>query len=65
MSSAECLKQFVSDRLAAAAEEIFGVFEETIVQYEKELNRHRRLFNIVWKPVVKLHRAGRYSLCFS
>lgn len=65
MSSAERLKQFVSDRLAAAAEEIFGVFEKTIVQHEEELDRHRRLFNIVWSPVVKLHRTGEYSLCFS
>lgn len=65
MSSAECLRQFVSDRLAAAAEEIFGVLEKTVVQYEEELGRHRRLFNIAWKPVVKLHRTGGYSLCFS
>lgn len=58
MSSAEKLKRFISDRLAAAAEEIFGVFEKTIVEYEEEIDRQRKLFNIVWRPVVKLRRVG-------
>ncbi len=58
MSSVECLRQFVSQRLTAAAEEIFGVFKQTIVQYEEEINRQRRLLEIVWKPEIKLHRIG-------
>ncbi|XP_075901113.1 uncharacterized protein LOC142900610 [Nelusetta ayraudi] len=56
MSSAECLKQFVSDRLAAAAEEIFTVFLSSIVEYEEELERRRNLFDATWNPVVKLRR---------
>lgn len=58
MSSAENLKRFISDRLAAAAEEIFGVFEKTIAEYEEELDRQRKLFDVVWRPVVKLRRVG-------
>ncbi|XP_044065415.1 zinc finger protein 391-like [Siniperca chuatsi] len=56
MSSVECLREFVIERLTAAAEEIFGVFRKTIVEYEKEICRQRRLLDIVWKPEIKLHR---------
>ncbi|XP_038570545.1 golgin subfamily A member 6-like protein 6 [Micropterus salmoides] len=56
MSSVESLREFVSERLTAAAEEIFRVFKNTIVEYEKEIDRQRRLLDIVWKPEIKLHR---------
>ncbi|XP_042350368.1 zinc finger protein 852-like [Plectropomus leopardus] len=56
MSSVEYLREFVSERLTAAAEEIFRVFKRTIVEYEEELERQRRLLDIVWKPEIKLHR---------
>ncbi|XP_075901115.1 uncharacterized protein LOC142900612 [Nelusetta ayraudi] len=56
MPSAECLKQFVSERLAAAAEDIFAVFQNAIVEYEEELERRRKLFDAAWNPVVKLRR---------
>ncbi|XP_033181563.1 zinc finger protein 2 homolog isoform X2 [Mastacembelus armatus] len=56
MSSVQCLREFVNERLTAAAEEIFGVFEKTIVEYEQEIDRQRRLLDIVWKPEIKLHR---------
>ncbi|XP_042366665.1 zinc finger protein 664-like isoform X1 [Plectropomus leopardus] len=55
MSSVEYLREFVNGRLTAAAEEIFGVFKRTIVEYEEELERQRRLLDIVWKPQIKLH----------
>ena len=58
MSSVECFRDFVSERLTAAAEEIFRVFKQTIVQYEEEINRQLRLLDIVWKPEIKLHRTG-------
>ncbi|XP_017267723.3 zinc finger protein 2 homolog [Kryptolebias marmoratus] len=57
MSSVQCVRQFVNERLTAAAEEIIDVFERTIADYEKEISRQRRLLSIVWKPQVKLHRA--------
>lgn len=60
MSSVECLRQFVNERLTAAAQEIFSVFEKTISDYEEEINRQRRLLTIAWKPEVKLHKTGLY-----
>ncbi|XP_059183146.1 zinc finger and SCAN domain-containing protein 21-like [Centropristis striata] len=56
MSSAEYLRQFVNERLTAAAEEIFGVFAKSIIEYEEELDRQRRLLDIVLKPEINLHR---------
>ncbi|XP_038580311.1 zinc finger protein 24-like [Micropterus salmoides] len=49
--------------LSAAAEEIFGLFERTISEYERELcrskeenQRHRKLLDAVFQPEVRLHR---------
>uniref|UniRef100_A0AAQ4QES1 C2H2-type domain-containing protein n=1 Tax=Gasterosteus aculeatus aculeatus TaxID=481459 RepID=A0AAQ4QES1_GASAC len=56
MSSVEYLREFVSERLSAAAEEICGVFVKTIFEYEEEIDRQRRLLDVVWKPHIKLHR---------
>ncbi|KAM8871276.1 uncharacterized protein AB9W97_017673 [Spinachia spinachia] len=56
MSSVECLRDFVNERLSAAAEEIFGVFKSTIVEYQEEIDRQRRLLDVFWKPEVILHR---------
>ncbi|XP_061591844.1 uncharacterized protein LOC133457029 isoform X2 [Cololabis saira] len=50
MSSAESLREFISERLTAAAEEIFSEFERTIVRYEEEIERQRRLLDITGKP---------------
>ncbi|KAK9521297.1 hypothetical protein VZT92_021116 [Zoarces viviparus] len=56
MSSVEYFREFVNERLSAAAEEIFRVFEKTIFEYEEDIDRQRRLLDIVWKPVIQLHR---------
>ncbi|XP_078141501.1 uncharacterized protein LOC139928035 [Centroberyx gerrardi] len=56
MSTVQCLRTFVNERLTAAAEEILGVFEKTIEVYEEEIDRQRRLLDIVLKPEIKLHR---------
>ncbi|XP_072220236.1 uncharacterized protein [Leuresthes tenuis] len=56
MSSAQHLREFISQRLTAAAEEIFTEFEKTIVQYEEEIDRQRRLLDITWKPQINLNR---------
>lgn len=58
MSSFDYLKVFVNDRLAAAAEEIFGVFKKTMEEYEEELDRQRKLLEHFWKPEIKLNRIG-------
>ncbi|RVE75384.1 hypothetical protein OJAV_G00016230 [Oryzias javanicus] len=52
--SKSSLRELISERLAAAAEEIFRLCERTIVQYEQELCRQRRLLDI-WKPQLQLH----------
>ncbi|XP_037553718.1 rho GTPase-activating protein gacV-like, partial [Nematolebias whitei] len=58
MSSVQSLREFISERLTAAAEEIFTEFEKTIVQYEEVIDRQRRLLDISWKPQINPHAAG-------
>lgn len=50
MSSVEYLREFVSERLAAAPEEIFGLIKQTIIEYEEEIDRQRRLLDNARKP---------------
>ncbi|GLD54288.1 zinc finger protein 286A-like isoform X1 [Lates japonicus] len=52
----QCLRKFVNERLTAATDEIFRVFEKTIVEYEEEIDRQRRLLEIVWKPEIRIRR---------
>ncbi|XP_078797769.1 uncharacterized protein LOC144989356 isoform X2 [Oryzias latipes] len=58
MSSLQSLRELISERLAAAAEEICRLCEGTIVQYEEELCRQRRLLDVIWKPQLQLHHIG-------
>lgn len=58
MSSVEYLREFINRRLSAAAEEIFGVFQKAIVEYEEEINRQRRLLDIVCKSENKRPATG-------
>ncbi|XP_023194799.1 gastrula zinc finger protein XlCGF8.2DB-like [Xiphophorus maculatus] len=57
MCSVEPLREFIRERLTAAAEEIFTQLEKTIVQYEEEIDRQRRLLDLSWRPRVSLQRA--------
>uniref|UniRef100_A0A096MD49 C2H2-type domain-containing protein n=1 Tax=Poecilia formosa TaxID=48698 RepID=A0A096MD49_POEFO len=50
MCSVEPLREFIRERLTAAAEEIFTQLEKTIVQYEEEIDRQRRLLDLTWRP---------------
>nr|XP_057911797.1 zinc finger protein 773-like [Doryrhamphus excisus] len=43
MSSVQILRAFVSERLTVVVEEIMGMFEKTIAEYEEEICHHRRL----------------------
>ncbi|XP_044216150.1 zinc finger protein Xfin-like [Thunnus albacares] len=43
MSKMQSLKAFLNDRLAAAAEEIFGAVEKTIDEYKEEISRSKDL----------------------
>ncbi|XP_047445311.1 pollen-specific leucine-rich repeat extensin-like protein 1 [Mugil cephalus] len=56
MSSAENLRDLIIEPLTVSPEEIFGLFERTVVQSEEEIDRQRRLLDITWKPEIKLHR---------
>ena len=56
MSAVDSLREFVNERLTAAAEEIFGVFKRMIVEYEEEIDRQRKLLHIVWKPEGQVNR---------
>ncbi|XP_043991155.1 zinc finger protein 260-like isoform X2 [Gambusia affinis] len=58
MSSVQHLREFIRERLTAAAHEIFTEVEKTIICYEEELDAQRRMMGINWKPEIKLHRIG-------
>ncbi|XP_061567447.1 zinc finger protein 180-like [Cololabis saira] len=53
MSKVNHLRKFIGQRLTV---EIFSVFEKTILEYEEELDRQRRLVDLVWKPEIRLNR---------
>ncbi|TKS89274.1 Zinc finger protein 235 [Collichthys lucidus] len=66
------LRALLTERLTAAAEEIVGLLEETVAEYEdrverseREICRQRRLLEAVLKPEVKLHRADVQQLTAS
>ena len=59
MSSVNHFKEFINERLRAAAEDIFEAFKIIAVEKEDEINRLRRLLEIVCKPQIKLHRIGK------
>ncbi|XP_041669754.1 involucrin-like [Cheilinus undulatus] len=56
MRSPESLREFIAERLTAAAEDIFVVFKRTIVEYEEEIDRQCRLLDMAWKPHIYLQR---------
>ncbi|XP_051809106.1 zinc finger protein 239-like isoform X2 [Acanthochromis polyacanthus] len=55
MSSVQNLRELINERLTAAAEEIFTEFEKTILQYEEEIDRQRRLLDNIWKAEIKFN----------
>lgn len=58
MSSIQSLRQFVCDRLTAAAQEILGAFEKELGNYEAEILRQRRLLNSVFTLEIKDQQIG-------
>ncbi|XP_029955901.1 zinc finger and SCAN domain-containing protein 21-like [Salarias fasciatus] len=55
-NSLDSVRDLTTQRLTAAAVEIFILFQQTIVQYEEETDRLSRLLEINWKPQFQLHR---------
>lgn len=53
------LRAFVNQRLTAAAEEIVGLFERTIAEYEEEFDRQRRLLQGAGKTGTRVNKAGQ------
>ncbi|XP_044192068.1 zinc finger protein 32-like isoform X2 [Thunnus albacares] len=69
MSKVQMLRASVTQRLTAAAEEIFVLFERSIAEYEEELSRskeenerQRKLLDAVFNPQLQLHRADIQQL---
>ncbi|XP_034538943.1 zinc finger protein 771-like isoform X2 [Notolabrus celidotus] len=69
MSKVHTLRGLVKQRLTAAAEEIFELFERTIAEYEEQLSRsaeenqrQQKLLDAVYNPEVLLHRADVQQL---
>ncbi|XP_067469047.1 zinc finger protein OZF-like isoform X1 [Thunnus thynnus] len=69
MSKVQMLRAVVDQRLTAAAEEIFVLFERSIAEYEEELSRskeenerQRKLLDAVFNPQLQLHRADVQQL---
>lgn len=59
---------FLTERLTAAAVDIYGFVEKTIIDYQDEVYRAKlenqrlqRLLDLVYKPEIRLHRAGTGS----
>ncbi|KAM9529652.1 uncharacterized protein ACWYII_041733 [Salvelinus alpinus] len=67
MSKIQLLRVFLNDRLTAAADEIFGVVEKMIAEYQEEVVRLQRLLDIVLQPEIplNLHRADFQQLTLS
>ncbi|XP_045914750.1 zinc finger protein 8-like isoform X2 [Micropterus dolomieu] len=72
MSKIQMLRGFINQRLTAAAEEIFGLFERTISEYEEELCRSKEEnqrepehLDTCMNPDVQLHRADVQQLLVS
>ena len=65
MSQLNVFRDFLSERLATAALEIFAAAENMFAQYEGEISRSKeestrlqRLLDIVTQPEIKLNRTG-------
>ena len=65
MALLQKLKSLVNERLSAAAEEIFGTVGQIVTEYEdeayslkQEIDRQRRLLDMVLKPYDTFFRAG-------
>lgn len=57
MSKAQMFRSLVKQRLAAAADEIFGLFERTIAEFEEELGRSKEEN----QRQLRSHRTGSFS----
>lgn len=62
MGTLHHLNALITERLTAAAVEIFGAVEKTLIDYQGEISRSKQEINqlrslLSW-PEVRLHRSG-------
>lgn len=57
MSKIELLRLFLNERLTAAADEIFGTIEKTIVEYQEEVSRTKEENNRL-RRMLRLQKTG-------
>ncbi|XP_068576601.1 uncharacterized protein [Cebidichthys violaceus] len=67
-STLQSFNVFLTERLTAAAVDIYGFVEKTIVDYQEEVyhtklenQRLQRLLDLVYKPEIRLHRADSWQ----
>ncbi|XP_074542706.1 uncharacterized protein LOC141802835 [Halichoeres trimaculatus] len=72
MSKTQMMRGFINQRLSAAAEEIFELFERTIAEYEEQLcrskeenQRQQKLLDAVCNPQLRIHRTDVQQLVVS
>lgn len=68
-SKPAALRALLTERLTAAAQEIVGLFEEALIEYQdrvrrsqEQICRQEKLLDAVLKPEVRLRRANEYPL---
>ena len=61
----QSLKVFLSERLTAAAEEIFGAVEKTIAEYKEEISRSKDLEISRLRMQLKLLKSGGFECSMS
>lgn len=62
MGSSHCFREFLNERLSAAAEEIFRMFEQTVLEYQEEISRQRRLLDRAIQPESKLQQKDIFQV---
>ncbi|KAK6291718.1 hypothetical protein J4Q44_G00375030 [Coregonus suidteri] len=65
MSKLQLLRMFLNERLTAAAVEIFGAVEKTVVEYQEENDQLRRMLRLRLTPDIQLCRIDSLQLSVS
>lgn len=60
MCKIRTLRTLVNERLSTVVEEVFDLLETTIAEYEKEIERQRRLLEAVARPEGQINTAGEW-----
>ncbi|XP_029950036.1 zinc finger and SCAN domain-containing protein 25-like isoform X4 [Salarias fasciatus] len=63
LPSKEALRQSIIRSLTAVSDDICSAFERTVDGYKTELDRQRRLIDVVWNPNIRLHVSDLQLLC--